>query len=132
MNFQFPEMETVLDEWVQLRKTTLRSKKLPESLILKLYTPPHSTPDSLTPLQWRKRILSEKITGTIIDTSMKNGAALIGIGSCKNVYYIGIIHNYRQRDAFERIIRIFGIHAEIYKSIEDVPHSLRKSAIYIR
>ncbi len=132
MNFDFPEMETVLDEWVQLRKTTLRTRKLNESIILKLYTPPHALLDSLTPLQWRKRILSEKISGIVIDTDMKNGAALIGIGSCKNVKYIGICHNYRHRQAFERLIRIFGIHAELYVSLEDIPSSIRNSAIYIR
>ncbi len=132
MNSEFPEMETVLDEWVQLRKTTLRTRKLNDSMILKLYTPPHTTLDSLTPLQWRKRILTEKISGTVIDTDMKNGAALLGIGSCKNIKYIGVIYNYRHRQSFERLIRIFGIHAELFPTIQDIPSSLRNSAIYIR
>ena len=132
MNTDFPEIESVLDDWVLLKKSTLRTRKLPDSILLKFYSPPHSTPDSLTPLQWRKRILSEKHSGFIIDTDMKNGAAMLGITSCKNISYIGIVHNYRHRDAFQRLIRVLGLRAEIYASLDDIPDKIRKSAIYIR
>lgn len=132
MNTDFPEIESVLDDWVRLKKSTLRTRKLPDSLVLQLYSPPHSTSDSLTPLQWRKRILSEKLSGTILDTDMKNGAALLGITSCKHIRYIGICPNYRHRETFQRLIRILGLSAEVYPSLDAVPETLRKSAIYIR
>lgn len=132
MNTDVPEIESALDDWVRLKKSTLRTRKLPESILLQLYSPSHSIPDSLTPLQWRKRILSEKLSGTVLDTDMKNGAALLGSTSCKNITYIGIVPNYRHRETFQRLIRVLGLHAELYASIEDVPNELRKSAIYIR
>ncbi len=132
MSSTHPEMEIVLDDWVRLCKSTLRTRKLPESLILKLYTPPHSISDSLTPLQWRKRTLTDSWSGTVIDTDMKDGSALLGITSCKKIKYIGIMYNYRHRESFERLIRVLGLNAEIYESLESVPRNVKKSAIYIR
>ena len=132
MNLNCPEMETVLDDWVRLRKSTMRTRRLPDSIILKLYAPPHSILDSLTPLQWRKRILSQPFSENIIDTDMKNGSALLGICSCKNIRYIGISNNYRHKAIFQRLIRVLGLNAEIYTSLEEIPIEIRKSGIYIR
>ena len=132
MNIQFPELETVLDDWVRLKKSSLRTRKIPDSLILKLYAPVHSIPDPLSPLHWRKKALLSQWSGTVIDIDMHNGSALLGLGTCKNLHYIGVIYNYRHRDAFERVIRILGINATLYSTENQIPAESKKNAIFIR
>lgn len=128
----FPEIETVLDDWVRLRKSTMRTRHLPESIILQLYTPPHSQIDPLTPLQWRKKALKEKWSGLILDTDVQNGAAMLGLCSCKNISYIGIVHNYRHRMAFERLTNILGLRATWYASLTDIPTNLLQTLRVLR